>query len=93
MKQSLESQFHIFHALNPHVYDLLVTLARQWIQRTNSKLGMKALFERARWETNIQTSDKEYTLNNNYTPFYARLIMLQEPDLNGLFNLREQKVK
>lgn len=89
---NLEDAFWSFHTENPHVYELLVRLAREWRRTVGDKLGIKALFERARWESRIVTRGEEYSLNNNYTAFYARLIMAQERDLKGIFNLREQKV-
>ena len=91
-QDSLYSKFLRFHAENPHVYRLLVSLAREWNRKTNGRpLGIKALFERARWEFGLQTQGDEYSLNNNYTAFYARLIMSREQDLNGMFSLRKQK--
>ena len=93
MKTTLEELFLIFHEENPHVYKLLVELARDWKICTGKRIGIKALFERARWESAIQTNGNEYVLNNNYSAYYARLIMRQERDLDGLFNVREQRVK
>jgi hypothetical protein len=86
---SISTKFDQFHTENPRVYRILVRLAREWVTGTGrNKLGTKALFERARWEIAINTSDPDYKLNNNYTPFYARLIMYREIDLAGLFDLR-----
>ena len=90
---ALEAGFWMFHAANPGVYRLLVRLAREWQAATGKRIGIKCLFERARWEIGVQTAGDEYSLNNNHTAFYARLIMQQEADLCGLFNLREQKTK
>jgi hypothetical protein len=82
-------RFDEFHAANPHVYEALVRLAREWVQRTGRRqLGMKALFERARWDLVLSTTDPDFVLNNDYTPFYSRLIMARESDLSGLFALR-----
>lgn len=82
-------RFVAFHAENPHVYDVLVRLAREWVQRTGRRqLGMKALFERARWDLVISTTDPDFVLNNDYTAYYSRLIMAHEPDLAGIFALR-----
>ena len=83
--------FWTFHRANPAVYRLLVRLAREWHRATRKKIGMKCLFERARWEHAMTTTGEEYVLNNNHTPYYARLIMHQERDLDGLFNRREQR--
>ena len=83
------AKFEDFHAANPNVYDVLVALARQWITATGrNKLGIGALYERARWEIALATGDPDYKLNNNFRAFYARLIMRQEADLAGLFDLR-----
>lgn len=82
-------RFDEFHADNPRVYAVLVRLAREWVNSTGRrKLGIKTLYERARWEIALATSDADFKLNNNFTAFYARLIMAQEPDLDGLFDLR-----
>lgn len=86
---SIAERFEIFHRENPHVYRTLVRLAREWVNSTGSrKLGIKSLYEVARWRLAIETSDPEYRLNNSYTAYFSRLIMRQEPDLDGLFNLR-----
>lgn len=85
----MAERFEQFHGDNPHVYETLVRLAREWVVATGQhKLGTKALFERARWELAIATSDPDYKLNNNYTAYYARLIMLLNQDLAQLFELR-----
>lgn len=86
---SISSQFDQFHTDNPQVYRILVRLARQWVKGTGRyKLGIGALYERARWEIAINTSDPDYKINNNFRAFYARLIMYREVDLAGLFDLR-----
>jgi hypothetical protein len=83
------ARFEEFHADNPRVYEVLVSLARQWVVRTGrGKLGIGALYERARWEIALATGDPDFKLNNNYRAYYARLIMAREWDLRGLFDLR-----
>jgi hypothetical protein len=84
-----ETAFDRFHADNPKVYETLVRLAREWVGRTGRhKLGIATLFERARWEIALATTDADFKLNNSHRAYYARLIMLREPDLAGLFDLR-----
>jgi len=71
------------------VYRTLVRLAREWVNQTGQhRLGIKTLYERARWEIAITTNSPDYQLNNNFTAYYARLIQKQEPDLDGMFQLR-----
>lgn len=85
----LERAFWTFHRANPHVYEILARLAREWVVRKpGHRLGIAALYERMRWEVAMTTSDPHFKLNNNHKAYYARLLM-KEPDLDGLFTTRE----
>jgi hypothetical protein len=88
---AIEKAFWIFHQDNPEVYSLCVALAREALAVGRRKIGMKMVWERARWDFYIRTTDDTYKLNNNYTALYARLIMKQESDLAGVFDLRSRK--
>lgn len=84
-----EQRFLRFHRSNPHVYRTLVGLAWQWVNSTGRrKIGVAALFERARWEIAVETNDPEFKLNNTHRAFYARAIMRNEPGLEDIFDLR-----
>lgn len=86
---AITPKFLEFHQENPHVYRVLVRLAREWVESTGrKKLAIKTLYERARWEIAMSTKDADFKLNNSYTAFYARLIMDQEKDLAGIFAVR-----
>lgn len=86
------ARFEDFHRDNPIVYDVLVRLAREWRAKFNGrKVGLAALRETARWTIAFATNDVDFKINNNYTPFYARLIMAREPELAGLFDLRSSE--
>lgn len=82
--------FASFNLENAHVYPRLVGLARDLISRGHSKIGIGMLFEVLRWEHMMEADDPSgFKLNNNYRSLYARMIMELEPDLDGLFELRE----
>lgn len=87
---SIQERFEVFHAANPAIYKLLVSLARDVKRRGFDRYSMKAVFERARWHMNIEKGDREFKLNNNYHAPYARLIMAQENDLRGFFEIRNR---
>jgi len=76
-----------FHANNPHVYALLVRLARYAQSKGLRRWGIKAAFEVLRFKA-IETVGDLYKLNNNYTAWYAREIMRREPDLSEFFATR-----
>jgi hypothetical protein len=91
----LEGAFWEFHHTNPAVYDTLRQLALQWRDRRgyDAPLGIKMLFERARWELSMTLTGDTPKLNNNHTAFYARLLMARNPTLAGMFHLRQQRVQ
>ena len=87
----IETEFREFHAEHPEIYVQLVKLARTWQSNGSQKLGIATLFEVLRWNSHLNPNKTGgYKLNNNYRALYARLIMDQEPDLKGLFELRER---
>jgi len=86
---SMTEAFRRFHAKNPHVYDVLVQLAREWKARGKGPTGIALFYERARWELSLALdSDGMFGLSQNHRAFYARAIMLKERDLAGVFTLK-----
>lgn len=89
----IEIAFNEFHAEHPEVYRKLVTLAKEWLASGHGRLGIATLFERLRWEWHVSGLEDAdgYKLNNNYRALYARKIMEENRELDGLFNLRERR--
>ena len=95
LASKLAQDFRNWHGKHPEVYELLVRFAREWrrVRGDDAICGMKMLWERVRWEMSIKKQDGEvwaYKCNNNHTAFYARKIMDENPDLDGIFELRQQ---
>ncbi len=91
---SIESRFEAFHARHPDVYDRLLWLAHKAHRAGRTRIGMKMLFEVLRWEWTIAglpDDAEDWKLNNSYSSRYARLIMADHPQLDGLFEVRELK--
>lgn len=89
--KSIKTAFLEFHAANPIVYYELVRYARQAKKAGATKVGIKMLFEVLRWNVLLNTArtgNDDFKLNNNYHSYYARLIMSNEPDLEGIFETR-----
>ncbi len=85
-----DARFREFHRNNPHVYDELVKLARRAKAAGRSRIGIRMLWERMRWEFTVETvrAAEEPKLNDHYTSKYARLIMDSEPGLEAIFETR-----
>ena len=89
----LETQFWKFHARNPWVYETLVRLARDYrTKHPTKRAGISMFWEFIRWTKFMDTGSKP-RLSNNHRAFYARLIMRNESDLQGLFIVKAQKVQ
>lgn len=91
-ERTIDSRFVEFHAANPNVYAELVKLARQLRAKGYVVLGIGMLWEVLRWNSLLATtpnSADDFKLNDHYRSRYARLIMKQEKDLAGAFELRE----
>lgn len=89
--RTIAQSFTDFHRSNPWVYRHLVSLTREMIGKGHKKIGIKMLYEVLRWQTLMGTHDEasDFKLCNNYHSRYARLIMDKNPDLDGVFELRE----
>ena len=92
-QSQLEERFLEFHAKHPEVYSALSRFAHQWRDRKgpDARLGIKMVIERVRWELALGARDETPRLNNNHSAFYARLLMAQEPALEGMFMLKKQR--
>ena len=86
-----ETKFWNFHQKNPQVYDKLVEMTWQAKRVGRTRVGMKMMFEVLRWEHLMQTDSDDYRLNNNYAPYYARLVMTCDPRLDGMFETRAMR--
>lgn len=84
---TIAERFAAFHAQNPHVADVLEALADQWLL-THDRVSSKALVERARWESGIQTAGSAWKINNSFTALYARLLVQRRPEWDGAFETR-----
>lgn len=83
--------FREYHDANPQVYEALKKFAFEAKQAGRSRMSIHMLCERLRWYTAIEVRGDEFKVNNNWRPFYSRLLMEQEPELRGFFETRKAK--
>lgn len=87
-----KQDFFEFHYKYPEVYEQLRQMALDLKERGHSNYGINGLIEVYRWHRAMNTEDKHgFKINNNYAPYYARLLMHYNPELDGFFRLRELK--
>ena len=88
---SAQEKFEDYHASHPEVADLLEELALDAKTNGYRKMGICMLFEVARWRFHIENRKGEFKLPNSHKPFYSRLLMARNPELEGFFETRRQK--
>ena len=88
---TIEGKFEAFHAANPEVYRSLVADALTLRHRGIKRWSINGLFEVLRWKKALETKGDEFRLNNNFRAYYARMMMDNEPILEGFFETRVQK--
>lgn len=90
LQKPLYEQFKEFHEENPEVFVALEEMAQTLISRGRKKFGIGLLIEVLRWNYYMKTNDpnSDFKINNNYRPFYARLLIESHPDWADVFELR-----
>lgn len=71
--------FLAFHRDGPHVAKALEAYIADQLAKGRQRIGMKEAFEALRWDPRFRTNGEPYKLNNNFTSFYADLIVRRNP--------------
>ena len=93
-----EKEFRAFHEDNPRVWLMFESLtlellaeARRAGRTTGVRIGAKLIWEMLRWRTSLATRGQRFKLQNNFTPYYARMFRRRHPHLGELFATRPTK--
>ena len=78
-------EFIDFHLDNPKVWELYLQFASDMVHHGHKKLSSEMLINRVRWETMFNTTDKQFKINNNHKPYYARLLLSTQRFKNTKF--------
>jgi hypothetical protein len=81
----------IFHCNNVEVYQALLARCEEAKRNGINHWSIKGFWEIIRYDIRLKTDGKVFKLNNNFTPFYARFLMMRNPELKGFFETRSAK--
>lgn len=84
---ALRQRFAIYHAKNPHVYEMFKKFAFA-ASAEKDTYSADAVLHRMRWYTEIETRGDRFKINNNYAAYYGRLFMNEFPQHKGFFRTR-----
>ncbi|HWR15143.1 MAG TPA: hypothetical protein VN577_09960 [Terriglobales bacterium] len=89
IRQNTYEEFLAFHAANPAVYNYAVKLCREEVENGRKHWSPTACFSVIRFNLGrIKRLGGDYDINNDFIPYYSRLIQMQEPDLEDFFETR-----
>jgi len=86
-------RFRLFHAKNPGVYEKFKELAFTMKKRGRKKYSSEIIVNIIRWHVDLETKGEMFRINNDYTPLYSRLLIMDFPEFDGFFELRNGKSK
>jgi hypothetical protein len=83
----LQQQFEDYHRAHPEVLAAVIEIARARREAGHKRYALKAIFEALRWHHGLGP------INNNWHAFYARRAVEVDPELDGFFEMRRQRVE
>jgi hypothetical protein len=88
--ESIREQFERFDAENPHVYEELMRLVLNAYDAGHRRIGIAMVYETMRYNILMRTLARDgFKLNNNYKAYYARKLIADFPQLDGVIETRE----
>ena len=89
--KTLEQAFQEYNEAHPEVYKTFEQMALALINNGVKHYGSKAIIEAIRYHTSV-TEGKEFKINNNITPLFARVFENNHPQHKGFFEKRASKL-
>lgn len=89
----LQTKFDKFHEENPHVYRYLEAKAREAVNAGLTRIGADLLISSLRWDHAIRTKGDTFKINQNFAGRYARMIIANHPEWDGLFQFKELRTR
>ncbi len=86
--QSVRDRFAEFHKANPQVYDLFKQAAFRMRGTGRQRYSARTIVEVIRWDYDLHTSGDVFSVNDNFTPLYVRLLISECPEFRDFFELR-----
>jgi len=78
--KTIREAFSEFHRENPKLYVEFERQAFRAINAGRKKISAKMIINYIRWNVFVETTDKNFAVNDAFTPLYGRLFMALNPD-------------
>jgi hypothetical protein len=86
---SIRDGFQDFHQKNPHIYMVFEEQALIAISKGRTKISAKLIINWIRWNEFLQSSDKNFKINDAFQAYYSRLFVEKYPEHIAIFEFRK----
>jgi len=86
--KTIAQRFARFHAANPHVYELFARFAAEVRAAGHNRFSADAILHRIRWYCGVETKNMDFKINNDFSAYYSRLLVSNDPSFDGFFETR-----
>jgi hypothetical protein len=87
-KTIIEAQFEKFDQDHPSVYREFKEIAVSLLNMGRKRYGAKAIIEYIRFNRNLKNRGELFTINNNFTAYYARKLAEEDNRFRDFFEFR-----
>lgn len=91
--ESVRDRFTRFHKANPQVYDLFRQAAMRMRDTGRQRYSARTIVEVIRWDHDLRSTGDAFSVNDNFTPIYVRLLIHEHPEFRDFFELRTVRSK
>ena len=86
---SIRDGFNKFNQDNPHIFKAFEEQALRAIAKGRKKISSKLIINWIRWHEFLESSDKNFEINDAYQSYYARYFVEKHPQYNDVFEFRK----
>ena len=83
--------FRTYHQLHPEIFQLFAKYAYEMRKTGRKRYSAKTIMERIRWHCDVSNPGEDWSINNDWTAMYARLLVHKIPEFEGFFEFRTCK--
>ena len=86
---SIREGFEKFNAENPQIYAAFEEQVLSAIQKGRKKISAKLVINWIRWNEFLDSTDKNFRINDAYQSYYARYFVEKYPQYENIFEFRK----
>ena len=87
--KTIRDGFNEFNEANPHIFKAFEEQALRAINKGRKKISAKLIINWIRWNDYLNSTDKNFKINDAYQSYYARHFAAKYPEHSDKFEMRK----